>query len=157
MKTITKYESDDGEVFNTLEECQAYERKTLNFNKSLSYYIITSSPDLTEGRGYSSLLGLGVYFDLDMDISDEIFSDYCYEVFGRKIKYLEGDYPMVNWTAKKVEEETFLNKLKDRIYVSCGDYKYHIQEEYLYIDEKKDWKRFSTKKDLIKYAAKIKK
>lgn len=82
------YESEDGKVFSSEDECIAHEKKITAEKKryeGLNIYSVNSCFDSTEGRGYYKQ----TYIITDMSLS--VVSDYVSRSFGELFQPWYGD------------------------------------------------------------------
>lgn len=96
MKTEKRevFISDDGKVFDTIDACQAHEREIAANSKrleNLKGYIVRSSFDATEGRGYHRT----TYILTDASFS--VVMEYCLDRFGRPLSAWYGDGYYETW------------------------------------------------------------
>lgn len=93
--------SDDGKVFDTIEACQAHERElAANVKRldNLKGYIVRSSFDSTEGRGYHRT----TYILTDASFS--VVLEYCLDRFGRPLSGWYGDGFYEQWLIRQSDE-----------------------------------------------------
>lgn len=86
--------SDDGKVFDTVDACQAHEREIAANAKrleNLKGYIVRSSFDATEGRGYYKT----TYILTDASFS--VVLEYCLDRFGRPLSAWYGNGFYEQW------------------------------------------------------------
>lgn len=105
MKKITKqidvYVSSDGVEHLTEDACKQYEKEHVDRYKNFSYFGVTHSPDLTEGRGYHGRTY--VVLESDKSYCDEsLVREYCYCTFGPHIAFVQGCSPTPNWLIDKL-------------------------------------------------------
>lgn len=122
MKTEKRevYVSDDGQVFDNADACQAHERKIIAQQKrieGLKVYFVTSGFDGTEGRGYSRRTYI---------ITDATFTSvlhYCFDRFGVPLRPWYGTSCYEEWHIRETDftATAALEKAKDRHY-GVGDY-----------------------------------
>ncbi|MEN5103830.1 hypothetical protein [Brucella anthropi] len=93
--------SDDGKVFDTVEACQAHEREIAANAKrldNLKGYIVRSSFDSTEGRGYHQTTYILT------DASYPVVLEYCLDRFGRPLSGWYGDGYYERWLIWPADE-----------------------------------------------------
>ena len=93
--------SDDGKVFDTVEGCQAHERELAANAKrldNLKGYIVRSSFDATEGRGYHQTTYILT------DASYSVVLEYCLDRFGRPLSGWYGDGFYEQWLIRQSDE-----------------------------------------------------
>lgn len=90
MKTETRevFVADDGKVFDTIEACQKHEREVaanLKRIAGLKVWLVSSSFDSTEGRGYHRT----TYIITDACLP--VVIEYCLDRFGKPLSGWYGD------------------------------------------------------------------
>jgi hypothetical protein len=108
MKTKTQkiYIAEDGKEFIDKTECEKYEVKLKEDEKTVTFWQIVNQPDLTEGRGYYGLIYAKVKVG-EHDSPIIFLQDYCVRTFGRPIAFVQG-----NW-----KKRLKLLKIKDKFWV----------------------------------------
>ena len=109
---IKKYIADDGTSFDNEKDCENYEKTVWN------YYLITASPDLTEGRGYYKTHLVKVAGHKDLALCK--VQDWCFKTYGPPLAYVQGVSEIPNWIIH--ESTALLYKRGTCSYV--GDYQY---------------------------------
>ena len=92
------YVSDDGKVFHTPEDCQAHEAKLIRDKRALEalqVWIVRSSFDGTEGRGYHRTTYILTGASLPVIV------EYCLDRFGKPLSGWYGDGFYETWTLHK--------------------------------------------------------
>lgn len=118
MKKVTKevYEAFDGKVFDNEEDCLSYEKK----NQIGALYCLVYGPDLTEGRGYSRSLYIGITANGTHWGDHLMAAEYiAYVLCGSPVDFVQGCSPMRNYTLTKVED---LSKWLSFPETRLGDY-----------------------------------
>lgn len=115
MKTETRevYISDDGQVFDSVEACQAHEQKTAADRhriQQLKVYVVVSAFDGTEGRGYHRT----TYILTDAEYAAVL--QYCFDRFGPPLQGWYGDGYYESWhiTEKDLSAGEALARAKQR-------------------------------------------
>ena len=119
-KNSTIYIAEDGKEFTDEKSCLDYEKKVADELENTTFWEVVHQPDLTEGRGYYGLTYLKVKKSSYPKTKDFV-EDFCYRTYGRKITFVQGCSPMVNWTLSESSREKFFKKNKS---ISVGDYSY---------------------------------
>ena len=137
-KEIEVYVVDDREFTNKLE-AKAYEDRLLEGLK-YTYYRITYSPDLTEGRGYyKSMIVAVVRMSKKRNLPNELLQ-YLMNEIGKPIEMVMGVSPIDNWIISEpydFDNLTSLNKfLNEKVVVGIGDYRKPIIPEVVRINER---------------------
>lgn len=150
-KTI-QYKSCDGEFFDSEEACNQYEKKLQRNAEKLKYYQVVHNPDTTEGRGYYGLCFFCVGFDCnDGVMKPAYFSDFCNKRFGEKIAFVMGVSPILSWWRDSLTREKFIQKIKNKECIKCGDYKYPGKTEYLFIKKDTSYQVLESEGELLKF------
>ena len=121
MKTKTQkiYIADDGKEFTTQIECENYEAKLKEEEKTTSYWKIVNLPDLTEGRGHYGLIYVKVRVG-QYDSPKLMLEDFCYRTFGRPVAFIQGCSPIENWYIQQIDKAKWLEGGE----IKVGDYLY---------------------------------
>jgi len=122
-ETMTMYRSDDGKLYETEELAKTADDVFEKLSKYTTFWVINHSPDLTEGRGYYGRTYVKVFNDSYIDTIDWM-TDYCFNIYGKKITYVMGVSPIGNWNISQVEQEHWNNATDARV----GDYKYKAEK-----------------------------
>lgn len=129
------YVADDGTVFGSPEDCEAYERELRLREMYTTYWRVIHSPDLTEGRGYYGLTLIECYIPDPGCVPPELWvRDWCFQKFGRPIAFVQGIAPMPSWELRKIGKEEFNQPNQ---FIRVGDYKYPAKRIRLVLDRKK--------------------
>jgi hypothetical protein len=107
MKKIqrTVFEAEDGSIHETEAACAKHEKQLHDRAARTSYWCVTHSPDLTEGRGYYGCDWLEVY---GPQYDQQAFvEDWCHRNRGRRIEFVMGVSPMPGWMVTRIEREMF--------------------------------------------------
>lgn len=107
-ETKTVYYADDGKVFESKTACEVYEADLLKRAQQTSYWVVYYNSDLTEGRGYCSLVYIEAYIPAPYPFPQEWVEDWCYRTFGRKLAFVQGVSPMSAWTLSRIDRTTYL-------------------------------------------------
>lgn len=112
MREETKivYYADDGSMFEDRALCEAYEAEVQKKAKQTSYWVVHYNPDLTEGRGYCSLVYIEAYIPPNWPSPQVWLEDWCYKSFGRKLAFIQGVMPTESWVLIKIDREIFLSR-----------------------------------------------
>lgn len=132
VETRATYIADDGKSFETERECLAYEEQQRERETLTTYWVVSSRPDLTEGRGWQERTYLEVY-GITYPLQTAV-EDWCYRNFGRPMAFVMGVAPMESWRLVKIDRNEFLKPAP----ASIGDSKYGYKVVYLVMgkDEK---------------------
>lgn len=113
--THTMYQTDDGEMFKTVEEATAHEAKIQERLKHTSYWRLAHGPDLTEGRGLCSVTYIQAYIPVKYPLAEEWVLDYVIRKYGRKVAFVQGVSPTPNWDLHRIESrEELISKINAR-------------------------------------------
>lgn len=94
--------AEDGKVFDTMDACQTHEREIAKYKQRLEnliVYIVNSSFDATEGRGYYATTYIIT------DASYAVVLEYCLDRFGRPLSSWYGDGFYEQWLIRKDERK----------------------------------------------------
>lgn len=119
MKEITRkvFEAFDGKVFDNKNECEAYEKK----HQISHCWNLIYGPDLTEGRGYSQSLRIGVTKSADPWSNGELPCLHIATLLcGGPVAFVQGCSAMPNYRLTKIDVEEFAEWPA----ASMGDYTY---------------------------------
>ena len=122
------YIAEDDKSFDTIEACQKYNESLNLTNKRLSNircYMVSHSPDLTEGRGWYGV----TYIAIECAYDHEYWlRDYCYNNFGNAVQMVQGRAPIIGWDYKSITIEDYeYAKGKAKV----GDYDYQAKKVFL--------------------------
>ena len=104
------YYADDGKMFQDRGACEKYEADIRERANRTTYWVVNYNPDLTEGRGYYSMVYLEAYVPVDYPAQDIWLEDWCIKTLGRKLAFVQGVSPMPAWILHKIDREKFLKK-----------------------------------------------
>ena len=104
------YESSDGRIFKTEEECELYEQKNIEI---IDYWQIDHTADiektgLCKNRTYIKAIWKGANF-IQIQNRLNILKDYCYSEFGNKTAWVKGTIPCSNWKIYTSNEKDFIH------------------------------------------------
>lgn len=104
MEMVQKpvYVAADGKEFIDKAECERYEELL----SKTTYWRVTHSPDLTEGRGYYGLSFFTFTYGGYLAPSDYMI-DFCIKRFGPKVEFVQGVSAIPNWTFEQVQLADF--------------------------------------------------
>lgn len=142
-KNSTIYIAEDGKEFTDLISCLNYEKKVSEELIKTTYWHVIHGPDLTEGRGYYGLTYIKVVKSSYPETKDFV-EDFCYRTYGRKIAFVQGCSPMVNWVLSESNREKFLKKDSS---ISVGDYRYPAKHLKLVYGDREDGLIISKEKE----------
>lgn len=134
-KTVNVYIVEGKEFINELEAIE-YENQ-LNKELEYTYFTISHSPDLTEGRGYYSTTTIAV----PKNYAEKATAlQYCFNTFGKSLEFVMGCRPIDNWIlheGKSFKTLKELNQFKSsKVSKGIGDYRVSIDRKIVYLDNK---------------------
>lgn len=126
----------EGKEFFNKSDAEEYE-KQLKKELDYTYYTITHTPDLTEGRGYYKQTVIAVP---DNYAQKATALKYCFDILGKPLVFVQGCCPTPNWIlgdAIKFDSISKLNKFKQqKVSEGIGDYRKMVEKKIIYLDSK---------------------
>ncbi|WP_454751630.1 hypothetical protein [Cupriavidus necator] len=134
MEELTKtiYKAMDGKIFESKAACEKHEQVIAERAKRTTYWSVTHSPDLTEGRGFYGLTLVECYGPETYNV-EMLMRDWCFRIFGRPVAFVQGVSPMPAWSLHKIEAEVFW---KGGGEARVGDGRYAAKKVHLVIGER---------------------
>lgn len=128
MRTETKavFITDDGREFTSKAEAEKYEAAEAAASARRTYWHISHTPDLTEGRGMYGALYVQCE-GVEPHNAEMLMQDYCFRSFGSPVAFVQGCAPMPNWKLSKSTKERFQQPINARV----GDYSYKAKKVVL--------------------------
>ncbi|MGT2429289.1 hypothetical protein ACU4HD_12180 [Cupriavidus basilensis] len=108
MEAINKtiYRADDGQIFETEKACVEHEAKITARAKLTTYWRVSHSPDLTEGRGFQALTLVECYGPEAWN-AEMFMQDWCFRKLGRPVDFVQGVAPMPAWRVSAIDAAQF--------------------------------------------------
>jgi hypothetical protein len=132
QKLITVYKVGDKEFVNK-SEAEEYE-KQLNDLLKYSYFPVTYSPDLTEGRGYYKKMIVAV----ENSYNRNTLLHYLVKTFGDPLEFVMGAAPIDNWIIGEERSFDSIEELKkfldEKVICGIGDFKKQVKRKVVFIN-----------------------
>jgi hypothetical protein len=126
----------EGKEFINKEEAVKYEEQ-INNELRYTYFTITHSPDLTEGRGYYKTSTIAV----PKNYAEKATAlKYCFETFGTPLEFVQGCSPIANWILSESKSFKTLKELcefkNSKVSEGIGDYRKSVNRQITYLNAK---------------------
>ena len=109
----------------------------INEELKYTYFTITHSPDLTEGRGYYKTSTIAV----PKNYAEKATAlKYCFETFKTPLEFVQGCSPMANWILSEGKNFKTLKELcefkNSTVSEGIGDYRKSVDRQITYLNAK---------------------
>ena len=126
----------EGKEFINKEEAVKYEEQ-INNELQYTYFTISHSPDLTEGRGYYKTSTIAVPKNY---AENATALKYCFDTFRTPLEFVMGCSPIANWILSEGKEFQTLKKLcefkNSKVSEGIGDYRKSVDRQITYLNAK---------------------